>query len=584
MKRTRALFTAVGLLAVGVILPGGSSAYAAGPTVQGEGASFPLIELEQWRADVKNQFGIDINYKGSSSGLGRQTFLQKTVDFGVSDIPYPTGGNETPTFPFAYIPVSAGGMAFMYNLKDAAGRSIKSLKLTSSTACKIFTGQIKKWTDAEIVADNPALKTGLKTDKIKLVLRSGGAGTSYVFGDYCQKLQPAVWTRFQTEGLQFPEQQGAQWANYPGPPLGQWPVPDNGVAAGSSDQNADTVANDASGEGSICLVEAGFAKVRGFPVASVKNAAGTFIQPTDAAVTKALSYAGKDPRGTQLLTFDPPDAAAYNPSTYSYAIVTQGTGGHVSVAKGAVLAQFLNYSVTLGQTKAQSLGYAPLSQNLIDLALDLIAKIPGAPARPQFTIGTVGVSDADVLAAEQAAQAEADRAAADQVAADKASADKAAADAATAAAGQGGTGGTGGNSGSTGGGSTGSGSTGGGSTGGGATGGGDATSVENQTVGAATDGTTSAGGAPTASSGVASGAGAPAGGATVAKSSAVTSAARTNVTAASTQGSRTAGASFQEQPATRPPQKDSVLPLGWVLALGVGGYFLASRRFKGSPA
>ena len=56
-------------------------------------------------------------------------------------------------------------------------------------------------------------------------------------------------------------------------------------------------------------------------------------------------------------------------------------------AKGFTLASFLNYAVTAGQKRAESLGYARRSNVLVNLALDQIAKIPGAPARPTDLAG-----------------------------------------------------------------------------------------------------------------------------------------------------------------------------------------------------
>ncbi len=115
----------------------------------------------------------------------------------------------------------------------------------------------------------------------------------------------------------------------------------------------------------------------------MQNDVGVFVQPTAAAVRTALSYSGHDQTSGPQLNFAPGDADAYNPSTYSYAVVRTGAGG-IDPSKGSALAEFLNYAVSRGQLQAEGLGYVPLPQNLIDRALDLIAGIAGAPARPQF--------------------------------------------------------------------------------------------------------------------------------------------------------------------------------------------------------
>jgi phosphate transport system substrate-binding protein len=356
-------------------------------SISGEGSSFVGIEIDQWRADVsKFDSPLVVNYVASSSGIGRQSFAEpvsrRNIDFAISDIPYVAGAASPPT-PFAYVPISAGGMAFMFNLKDKAGRRIRDLKLTPETACKIFTNQITTWSDPLLLADNPKLRPGVSQDKIKLVLRRGAAGTSFILGQFCIATAKTVWDQFQSDVLRFPENaQGYDGA--PGPPTNQWPVPFGAVNAGNSEGNADQVANESTGESSICLVETGFATNRKFPVAAVKNAAGVFILPSDSAVTKALGYAGNDPTGTQKLDFVTPDANAYNPSTYSYAVVATTAEG-LDPAKGTTLAKFLNYAVGAGQEKAGNLDYAPLPQNLVDLSFDLIAKIPGAPPKESYT-------------------------------------------------------------------------------------------------------------------------------------------------------------------------------------------------------
>ncbi|MFN0028933.1 MAG: substrate-binding domain-containing protein, partial [Acidimicrobiales bacterium] len=205
---------ALGLLMGTLVVTG--VAVAAGPAMIGEGSSFPLIAIEQWRADVAvPPLSLQINYNGTSSGQGRDEFKAGRVDFAVTDLPYPPG--QSPTFEFASVPLSAGGIGFMFNLTDTAGRRVRDLRLTPVTACKLLTGQITSWTHPEIVADNPTFIAGyLRTTAVKAILRSGAAGTSYVMGQYCQALAPAVWERFALEGPAF--QGGALWSNHPGPP------------------------------------------------------------------------------------------------------------------------------------------------------------------------------------------------------------------------------------------------------------------------------------------------------------------------------------------------------------------------------
>ena len=338
----------------------------ASPAV-GSGASFPQIVLDQWRADVNKLCGLRIDYQPNGSTAGRTNFINNAVDFGVSDISFSTSELSGLKRSFTYVPITAGGLAMMYNLNDSAGRKITDLRLSSLTTCKIFTGQINSWNDAAIAADNNG--RSLPNEPIRPVVRSDGAGTSYFFSQYCIDLQPDVWKKFAAE-------QGI--ANGP---TSFWPQTfGNARGANGSDGCANLVANPVTGKGSITAVEAGFAQQRGVPTAFMKNNSGAYVQPTYQAVTDALSFATANGDGTQKLNFRAPGASLYNPSSYSYLIApTKG----FSESKGKTIAAYIQYSVLDGQKKANSLGYAALPTNLVALALNGADQIPGAPPRPK---------------------------------------------------------------------------------------------------------------------------------------------------------------------------------------------------------
>lgn len=544
---------------------------AAAGTISGEGSSFVLLEVVQWLADVRvPPYSLSVNYLGTSSGEGRQRFREKGVDFAMSDIPYIS---DSPTFPFAYVPVSAGGMAFMFNLRDSAGRAITDLKLTAETACAIFTGDIKEWTDPRLTKGNinKAL-SGVKQKRIKLVLRKGPAGTSYILGQYCIKMAPPqIWSDFVNAAKGYEGgDPNSGFEGAPGPPANQWPIPPGSVPAGGSVETADYVANPSTGESSIAVVESGFAKVRSIPVASVLNAAGKFVKPTEAAVTAALKFAENDPRGTQKLVFDPPDPAAYNPSTYSYALVHQTDG--MTPEKGKALAQFLNYAVGKGQEIAVALDYAPLPQNLVDQAFTNISQIPGAPPKESFTAVPVGGGTTPVEE-EETPTPDANPA--------PGSGNNPAPGAGGSANPSGGDNpapGTGSNPAP-------------GSSGGTNTNGAGGPSVSGNPTSGGTDGTDPAsppGGDPgvPGSPGAVNSANNPAvlsGGVTKTGATNTTvkaSGSNSKVASGATPAAGGTGGGFVEQSPERPADSDSIVPLGWVFALGAAGFVLAKRSSR----
>src|ERR1700730_16361185 len=129
--------------------------------VSGAGSSWSANALDQWIADV-DQYGMRVNYAPTGSSDGRHQFLSGTVDFAASDIPFqshPEDGSapEQPAAgSYAYMPITAGGTVFMYNLL-INGQRVTNLRLSGANVTKIFTGVITNWNDPLLAADNPAL-------------------------------------------------------------------------------------------------------------------------------------------------------------------------------------------------------------------------------------------------------------------------------------------------------------------------------------------------------------------------------------------------------------------------------------------
>lgn len=373
LRRCIAPIATVGALALGV-LP--ATRVLAADSISGAGSTWSQIAIDQWRADVARQ-GLTVNYQGVGSTSGRVFYYNGQVDFGVSEIPFNNDGGVdeirlASARPYAYMPIVAGGTSFMYNLK-INGKQVRNLQLSPASIAKIFTGVITNWSDPSIKADNPTLS--LPSLPIKVVVRSDGSGTSAQFTAFMKAVTPTEWSAFCVKaGL------GNGCA-----PTSLYPVP-NGMSF-AAQQYSDGVANFVSApynNGSITYVEYGYAKERGFPVASVKNKAGKYTQPLARNVSIALQGARLNPDGTQVLSgvynFNDPDA--YPVSSYSYMIVPTSTAAGFTPGKGLTLSKFITYFVCAGQQKAEQLGYSPLPKVLVEAAFNAMAKIPGAQAAP----------------------------------------------------------------------------------------------------------------------------------------------------------------------------------------------------------
>ena len=95
------------------------------------GSTWSQVAVDAWRADVRAS-GVVVNFAGTGSTDGRSQFIQATVDFANTEIPFqnpPEPGQqaEVPSRDYAYLPIVAGGTSFMYNL-TVGGQRVRDLQ------------------------------------------------------------------------------------------------------------------------------------------------------------------------------------------------------------------------------------------------------------------------------------------------------------------------------------------------------------------------------------------------------------------------------------------------------------------------
>ncbi|MGN9911048.1 phosphate ABC transporter substrate-binding protein PstS [Phytohabitans sp. LJ34] len=377
MKRT--LMAAVATVA---IVLGAAPPAAAAPKfvpINGAGSTWSANAIDNWRRNVQ-QRGIYINYASTGSSDGRAQFRSGTVHFGVSEIPYGLkdafgGVDAPPSRQYAYMPIVAGGTAFMYNLK-IGGRRVTNLRLSGEVVSRIFTGQIKRWNDPAIKADNPGLN--LPARAIRPVVRQDGSGTSAQFTLWMSKQHSSIWNAY-CRKFNKPAPCGLT-SNYP------FRASDGFIGQSGSTGVAGYVAQD-NAEGSITYVEYSYALNARFPVVKLLNAAGYYIEPTASNVAVALTKARINTnRGTanyltQILdgVYTSTDKRTYPLSSYSYMLIPVTEGLGVDQDRGYTLSSFANYFLCEGQQQAEVLGYSPLPINLVDAGMQQVKRIPGAP-------------------------------------------------------------------------------------------------------------------------------------------------------------------------------------------------------------
>lgn len=399
--RVRAFIALLGVLLVvaGAVVPAGTAAGApAAPQQQavqaaaraavgkvhapinGSGSTWSANALQQWIRNVWSNYQWKITYSESGSTQGRNSFANGTADFGVSEIPYAIAnsneGDKRPAREFAYMPIVAGGTAFMYNLQ-VGGKRVTNLRLSGETIAEIFTGEITRWDDPKIKEDNPQL--ALPGIPIVPVVRSDGSGATAQFSIWMRQEQTRTWDAYCGK-VNRPMIDGhcGVTSNYP-------VAPGSGFVSRAGSNGVAGYVAQSHAVGAITFVEYSYALNSGFPVAKMLNRSGYYTEPTAANVAVALLRAkiNENRSSPDYLTQNLEDVYAFNDrrvyplSSYSYIILPTSMDAGFNLDKGLTLADFGAYFLCEGQQQADVLGYSPLPINLVRAGQEQIQKVPG---------------------------------------------------------------------------------------------------------------------------------------------------------------------------------------------------------------
>jgi phosphate transport system substrate-binding protein len=299
-------------------------------SLSGAGSTFVYPVMTRWvQGFSQTHPGVQINYQSIGSGGGIEQVKNGTVDFGASDAAL-TDDQLKAMPPMIQFPESAGPVVITYNLPELA----QPLQLSAASLAGIFLGQITRWQDAKIAADNPGVE--LPKDKIVVVHRADGSGTTAAFTTYLAAVS-------------------ADWKSKVGAGKSvSWPV---GLGGKGSEGVTGQLRQS---PGAIGYVELTYAEQNKLPVAKIQNLAGNYIAPGTASTTAAINaftrQLAQDPR---VPIVNPPATAtdAYPISTLTFLIVPKDGPDK---DKRAALKSFLQYIVTDGQAAANELNYAPL--------------------------------------------------------------------------------------------------------------------------------------------------------------------------------------------------------------------------------
>lgn len=292
----------------------------------------------------------NINYSPDGSGAGRDAFRGGATQFAGSDRAFTEAeiaedafGSCVPGTGIIELPAYISPITIAFNLDG-----IESLNMDADTIARIFVGDIARWDDPAIAAQNESV--ALPAIPIEPIYRADTSGTTQNVTDYLASVAPAVWTF------------GA---------VDNWPVR-VGTAASQTSGVADALKN----EGTIGYLDAS----RSAGLGTVALKVGTDYVPYSAEAAAALVDASPIAPGRGAFDFavdlarDTTEAGTYPLVLISYVIAcTEYREKHiVDLLKG-----YLSYVVSAeGQDAAAAhAGSAPISEEFRVKALEAIAAI-----------------------------------------------------------------------------------------------------------------------------------------------------------------------------------------------------------------
>ena len=375
-KKAKAL-----VLAAVIAVSGATPAHAV--DLAGSGASFVVPLVEACKAGFAKKTGHSFVYTSTGSGTGKNNSDNRIGDFWFSDSAH-TGANKRSTI--FHAPIVAAPIAVLVNLPAK-----NDIFLSAETVAKIFAGEITKWNDPLIVADNnrsvtttvyrkdkngnvrldakgnpSVLRSGTKNIRytlpnqtIKVVFRSDTSGTTNNFTRWMAGNAPSVWNKPANDAFTtaFPGNINAT-SN-----IGR-------IVGANGSQGVATLASKT--KYSITYAEKQWGTSFGLRAAYVGNASGNFTLPDSAAVSAFLGEAKQAADGIVTYDYATKVPGAYTLGIVSYMLLETS---YANKEKGKAVVELAEYLLSpecsLG---AASTGFIVIEGTFLAKAKQLIAR------------------------------------------------------------------------------------------------------------------------------------------------------------------------------------------------------------------
>jgi len=351
MSKHRSAIEKKGLEIGSVVLAAGllaAPAWSIGQTLlNGAGSTFAAPVYSNWvDAYRKIHADIQITYHAIGSGGGIRQIMEGGVDFGASDAPMTDKQmqdyKDAHGFKILHFPTVIGADVPAYNLPGAP-----EVNFTPEILAGIYLGRITMWNDPMLQEANP--KANLPANRIMVLHRSDGSGTTYIWADYLSKVSE-------------------DWKNKAGKGTSiNWPV---GLSARGNDGVSELIAKTPN---SLGYVELSYAIQKHLAYGRVRNASGNFIKADLASVTAAAADASQNL--SDDFRFSITNAAgkdAYPIASFSWLLVPAKIP---DAGKRKAVVDFLSWALADGQGLTQQLMYARLPERVVSKELGAVSKI-----------------------------------------------------------------------------------------------------------------------------------------------------------------------------------------------------------------
>jgi phosphate transport system substrate-binding protein len=303
-------------------------------TLVATGSSLPEPLYVHWGDEYHKQHPeTQLRYLPEGTAESADRILSGSGDLGGGDAPIPEKQLKDAAHLVVELPAVLIGIAVVYNLSGAPA----GLRLSGPVLANIYLGKITSWNDPEIVKLNPDVK--LPALPIKVMHRTEGKGSSYIFSDFLSKVS----TEFQAK---IGRSMSPKW-----------------VVGDSFGRTQDLIDSVLKTSGAIGYTELNWAEKSGLPAARIRNAAGELIKPSVKTIAAAASaLAGKMTDDFRVSLTNAPGKESYPISSFTWLYVPAAASDE---QRGRAVAKYLKWVFSSGQEVARAQGYATLPASVL---------------------------------------------------------------------------------------------------------------------------------------------------------------------------------------------------------------------------